>query len=77
MLKQDNADAGRGDQGGGGGSQIAQIMPKLYRSGDPNGGFPAAFNSVKWIVLIALGHPGPGLRAALPRVARRETHREP
>ncbi|MCU1261702.1 MAG: hypothetical protein JWO80_4587 [Bryobacterales bacterium] len=58
-LKQDTADAGGAGQGGGGG-QIAQIMPKLYLSGDPNGGFPGAFNSVKWIVLTAFAILGLG-----------------
>jgi hypothetical protein len=52
-LKGDTPEAG-GDQGGGGG-QISQIMPKLYQSSDPNGGFPGAFNSVKWIMLTAFG----------------------
>jgi hypothetical protein len=51
-LKGDAPEAGGDDQGGG---QIAQIMPKLYLSGDPNGGFPGAFNSVKWILLTAFG----------------------
>jgi hypothetical protein len=58
-LKGDTPDAGGGGSDPSGG-QIAQIMPKLYRSGDPNGGFPGAFNSVKWIVLTAFGVLGLG-----------------
>lgn len=58
-LKGDAPDASASDQGGGGG-QIAQIMPKLYHSSDPNGGFPGALNSVKWVVLTAFGVLGLG-----------------
>ena len=47
----ESAESGGNDSGGAGG-QIAQIMPKLYASSDPKGGFAGAFDSVKWVLLL-------------------------
>lgn len=41
-----------GTDSGSGGSQIAQIMPKLYGSADPKTGFPGAVDAVKWVMLM-------------------------
>jgi len=49
----DSADQSGGE--GGGGSSIAQIMPKLYQSSDPKDGFGGAISSVKWVMLLVLG----------------------
>jgi hypothetical protein len=51
------ASSGGGDSGQG---PLMQIMPMLYESGDPAGGFPAAVWSVKWILLLAFGILGLG-----------------
>lgn len=56
VLRGQNAegtDTGGSDSGGG--SQISQIMPKLYGSSDPKGGFSGAVDSVKWVLAIVLG----------------------
>ncbi len=52
-----------GDSGGGsndGGPTLMQILPRLYQSSDPTGGFTAAVLSVKWILLLAFGILGLG-----------------
>ncbi len=70
------ADNSGSDQGGGGSDQgsspIAQIMPKLYGSGDPNAGFPGMLNSVKWLLLTTLAILALGL-ALLYRASPVET----
>jgi hypothetical protein len=52
LRGQNNAGGDSGDSGGG--SQISQIMPKLYGSSDPKGGFSGALDSVKWVLAIVL-----------------------
>jgi hypothetical protein len=54
--------AAESDSGGGGGEQgrLMQIMPRLYESSDPTGGFRAAVMSVKWILIPAFGILGLG-----------------
>ena len=45
-----------GDSGDGGGQNtLMQVLPRLYSSADPSGGFPVAISSVKWILLPAFG----------------------
>ena len=48
------------DSGGGSQSQLMQILPRLYQSADPAGGFATAVLSVKWILLLAFGILGLG-----------------
>jgi hypothetical protein len=53
----------RGDasaDSGGGGQTLMQILPRLYQSADPTGGFATAVLSVKWILLLAFGILGLG-----------------
>jgi len=54
VLRGQNAEGGDQSESGGG-SQIAQIMPKLYGSSDPKLGFSGALDSVKWVLLIVIG----------------------
>jgi hypothetical protein len=53
------SDADSGGSGGGSGT-LMQILPRLYESGDPAAGLPAAILSVKWILLLAFGILGLG-----------------
>ena len=46
----DTSDSGGGSQG-----TLMQILPRLYQSADPSGGFPVAIASVKWILLPVFG----------------------
>ena len=55
-------DQNAANDSGGGGSQgaLMQVLPRLYQSADPTGGFKAAVMSVKWILLLAFGILGLG-----------------
>jgi hypothetical protein len=53
-LSRETADST--DSGGGSGQgTLMQILPRIYQSSDPTGGFPAAVSSVKWILLPVFG----------------------
>jgi hypothetical protein len=53
--------ADSGDSGGDSGQNtLMQILPRLYQSADPAGGFATALLSVKWILLLAFGILGIG-----------------
>jgi hypothetical protein len=57
-----NRQAAEGDGSSDGGQQstLMQILPRLYQSADPSGGFATAVLSVKWILLLAFGILGLG-----------------
>jgi 5-hydroxyisourate hydrolase-like protein (transthyretin family) len=59
-LSRDQAAEGGDTSGGGGQGTLMQILPRIYGSSDPTGGFPAAVMSVKWILLPAFGILGLG-----------------
>ena len=61
-LNREAADAGSGsgDDSGGGGQTLMQILPRLYQGADPAAGFPTAVMSVKWILLLVFGILGLG-----------------
>ena len=48
------------DSGGGGQGSLMQILPRLYQSADPAGGFATAVLAVKWILLPAFAILGLG-----------------
>jgi len=54
VLRGQNTDGADSSESSGG-SQIAQIMPKLYGSSDPKLGFAGAVDSVKWVLIIVIG----------------------
>jgi hypothetical protein len=49
-----------GDSGDSGQNTLMQVLPRLYQSADPSGGFATAVLSVKWILLLAFGILGIG-----------------
>ncbi len=57
-----NRQAAETSDSGDAGSQntLMQVLPRLYQSADPAGGFPTAVLSVKWILLLAFGILGLG-----------------
>ncbi len=56
-----NRQAAEGDSGDAGQQQtLMQVLPRLYQSADPAGGFPTAILSVRWILIPAFGILGLG-----------------
>jgi 5-hydroxyisourate hydrolase-like protein (transthyretin family) len=60
LARDQAAESDSGAASGGGQGALMQILPRLYQSADPAGGFATAVLSVKWILLLAFAILGLG-----------------